>query len=445
MLARRFSSSTGFLAFLEGILDFSVVFFFVVPSPHFSTEYLRPSFQAETSVANAAIACCFILAWIGLFRPSTLTRSALIEMPGKFIQTVKEYVLTVVLLCAYLLVVRHTINLATIFALLLICLVFRISRLALGHWLESRDPQLVIILGSGRRAGKTWREIRTRFHSTVKLAGFVDDRPLSEMPPDIADRYLGGINQLDALLFANAVDKLIVALPMKSCYEKAQRAIGIAEQAGVQILCMRDSYPLSGRTTALLGDSLFSELVPVRERHLTNQAIKRCVDFLVALTCFSLFLPIFCLVSAIIKLNSSRPVFLAEDRLGHRRRIFRVYLFNVFGQKTPIIAALARFLHKTSLDKLPLLLNVLIGNMSLVGPRPMRLRDVSVVSKAALMRRFTVKPGLTGLWSVNERNSLGFEKSIETDCQYIDGWSLALDFHILLKTISVVFTRTVPA
>jgi lipopolysaccharide/colanic/teichoic acid biosynthesis glycosyltransferase len=445
MLGKRFNSLNGFLGLLEGILDFGLAFFLVIPSGHLSSLYFNSFFEAQTSVANAAIAGGFILAWISSFRPFTLTRSDVTEKYYKFIPALKEFALMAVLLCAYLFVVRHSINLSIVAAVFLICIFFRLSRLALEHWLESRDPQLVVILGSGRRASKTWREIRTRFHSTVKLVGFVDDRPISEMPPDIANRYLGTIDQLDALLFANAVDKLVVALPLKSCYEKAQRAVTIAEQAGVQILCLHDSYTISGRRPSFLHDSMFSELVPVRERHNINQAIKRFVDFVGALIGLTLFLPLFLLIAVMIKLNSNRPAFHSEARLGLRRRVFRVYLFNVFGPKTPFLIVLARFLHKTSLDKLPLLLNVLVGNMSLVGPRPMSLPEVSILSRAALMRRFTVKPGLTGLWKLGEPGVPGFEKSIESDFEYIDGWSLALDFHILLKTLSAVFTRTVPA
>jgi lipopolysaccharide/colanic/teichoic acid biosynthesis glycosyltransferase len=444
MLGKRFNSLSGFLGFLEGLVDFGLAFFLVIPRGHLSSEYFNSFFQAQTSVANAAIAGCFILAWISSFRPFTLTRSDVTEKCHKFIPAVKEFSLMAILLCAYLFVVKHSINLSTVLTVYLICIFFRLSRLALEHWLESRDPQFVIILGSGRRASKTWREIRTRFHSTVKLVGFVDDRPINEMPPDIANRYLGTIDQLDALLFANAVDKLVVALPLKSCYEKAQRAVTVAEQAGIQILSMHDSYTISGHRPAFLHDSMFTELVPVRERHHMNQAIKRCVDFVGALICLSLLFPVFLLIASMLKLNTNRSVFHAEDRLGLRRRVFRIYLFNLFGQKTPYIAVLARFLHKTSLDKLPLLLNVLVGNMSLVGPRPMSLREVSVLSKAALMRRFTVKPGLTGLWKLGDPGSAGFENSIESDFEYIDEWSLALDFHILVKTLSAVFTRTVP-
>ena len=86
--------------------------------------------------------------------------------------------------------------------------------------------------------------------------------------------------------------------------------------------------------------------------------------------------------------------------------------------------------------------HVFIGNMSLVGPRPMSVRDVSLFSEATLMRRFTVKPGITGLWQVSGRSALSFEKWIEMDLKYIDKWSIALDFQILARTVRAVLKGT---
>src|SRR5580658_520975 len=121
---------------------------------------------------------------------------------------------------------------------------------------------------------------------------------------------------LPTVISAPSINWTRCSLPLKSCYEKAQRAVTIAEQAGVQILCMHDSYTICGHRPAFFHDSMFTELVPVRERHHMNQAIKRCVDFVGALICLSLFLPVFLLIASMLKLNSNRSVFRAEDRLG---------------------------------------------------------------------------------------------------------------------------------
>jgi lipopolysaccharide/colanic/teichoic acid biosynthesis glycosyltransferase len=108
----------------------------------------------------------------------------------------------------------------------------------------------------------------------------------------------------------------------------------------------------------------------------------------------------------------------------------------------PRVTRLGKLLRKTSLDELPQLYNVLRGEMSLVGPRPMSIRDVALFSEAWLMRRFSVKPGITGLWQVSGRSNVSFDKWMELDLKYIDGWSLWLDVEILLKTLPIVVRGT---
>jgi Sugar transferases involved in lipopolysaccharide synthesis len=106
------------------------------------------------------------------------------------------------------------------------------------------------------------------------------------------------------------------------------------------------------------------------------------------------------------------------------------------------VTRLGAFLRRTSLDELPQLFNVLKGEMSLVGPRPLPVRDVSKFEEGWLLRRFCVIPGLTGLWQVNGRNTVNFEDWVKQDFEYIDNWSLKLDFQILLKTLPVVWKGT---
>jgi exopolysaccharide biosynthesis polyprenyl glycosylphosphotransferase len=228
---------------------------------------------------------------------------------------------------------------------------------------------------------------------------------------------------------------------------------------------MQDMYITSLKHPAYRDQELFGELVPFHHDYMTEQAVKRFVDIFGALAGLCLFAPLYLLIAIAIKATSEGPVFFAQERFGHRRRIFRMYKFRSMVSNAPELMAqleaqneasgpifkirqdpritpFGRFLRASSLDELPQLWNVLIGNMSLVGPRPMSVRDVMLFNEATLMRRFTVKPGITGLWQVSGRSAVSFEKWIEMDFNYIDRWSLALDFQILARTVRVVFNRT---
>jgi exopolysaccharide biosynthesis polyprenyl glycosylphosphotransferase len=422
--------------------------------------------QARITVINALFAGIFMLAWSKIFTGLHLYRSA--ESYGvlrKLIRIVGGCAVITLFLVAYL-YMSHTsgptARIAAIFFVSSIC--YEICRVLGATWIASRDPQLVVILGSGRRAGKAWRELRTRYHSTVKLIGFVDDRPIGEMAPDIAARYLGTTDDLSDLLLRNVVDELLIAVPAKSCYGMAQHAVSIAEKVGVHIVYMNDMFATTLKQTASRDHELFTDLVPWHDDYVTKQSIKRVIDILGALAGICILSPLLFLIAISIKATSKGPIFFVQSRFGHRRRLFRMYKFRSMVQDAselmaqmedqneaegpifkmrhdPRVTPLGRFLRTSSLDELPQLWNVLLGSMSLVGPRPMSVRDVSHFSEATLMRRFTVKPGITGLWQVSARNALNFNQWVKLDCSYIDDWSLGLDFVILAKTVTAVVKR----
>jgi exopolysaccharide biosynthesis polyprenyl glycosylphosphotransferase len=188
---------------------------------------------------------------------------------------------------------------------------------------------------------------------------------------------------------------------------------------------------------------------------------KRVLDLTISsLLIISLF-PALLVVAILIKLTSPGPVLFTQNRLGLNKRRFNVYKLRtmvpdaekrmreiehlnevsgpVFKVKNdPRLTPIGRFLRKTSIDELPQLFNVLTGDMSLVGPRPLPVRDYEGFNEDWQRRRFSVKPGITCLWQVRGRSSIPFEKWMKLDLQYIDKWSLWLDFQILLRTISAV-------
>jgi lipopolysaccharide/colanic/teichoic acid biosynthesis glycosyltransferase len=166
----------------------------------------------------------------------------------------------------------------------------------------------------------------------------------------------------------------------------------------------------------------------------------------------------------VVKFTSKGPVIFKQQRYGLNKRRFTMYKFrtmvadaearqreleslNQTSDPTfklrgdPRITTVGRFLRNTSLDELPQLINVLLGDMSLVGPRPLPVRDVSLFSEAWFMRRFSVKPGLTGLWQVSGRSNINFSQWIKLDLEYIDSWSVLLDLKILARTLPAVLRR----
>ena len=189
--------------------------------------------------------------------------------------------------------------------------------------------------------------------------------------------------------------------------------------------------------------------------------IKRILDITVSVILLAICAPLLILTAILIKLTSPGPVLFMQNRLGFNKRRFKICKFRtmvadaeqkisqiehlneasgpVFKIKNdPRITALGKFLRKTSIDELPQLFNVLKGDMSLVGPRPLPVRDYEGFDQDWQRRRFSVRPGITCLWQIKGRSSIPFEKWMQLDLQYIDGWSLWLDFEILLKTIPAV-------
>ena len=193
--------------------------------------------------------------------------------------------------------------------------------------------------------------------------------------------------------------------------------------------------------------------------------IKRLLDILVSAVSLLFIAPFFLLIAVLIKATSKGPVFFVQNRVGFNKRIFNMYKFRtmvagaeqmqedledqnevsgpVFKiRNDPRITKVGRFLRKTSIDELPQLLNIIKGEMSLVGPRPLPLRDYKGFKKDWHRRRVSVRPGVTCLWQIGGRSDVSFEKWMELDIEYIDRWSLWFDLKIFIKTIPAVFNRS---
>ena len=335
-----------------------------------------------------------------------------------------------------------------------------VVRQARVHGRNLRD---VLIVGTNPRAVQFARKLRDSNFLGYRVIGFVD-QPWSGMD-EFSQSEFSLACDFDSLLpylRKNVVDEVVVALPLRSLHSRASEVSAICEEQGILVRFISnlfDSKTSRPRVVTIDDDSIITHHSVSLEGW--PVVIKRVIDITVAAAMSLLLLPVFLLTALLIKLTSPGPVFFVQKRLGLNKRHFGIYKFRtmvvdaekrmqevehlnevsgpVFKIKNdPRITPIGRLLRKTSIDELPQLFNVLRGDMSLVGPRPLPLRDYEGFSEDWQRRRFSVRPGVTCLWQIGGRSSISFEQWMELDLQYIDKWSLLLDFKILLKTIPAV-------
>ena len=325
----------------------------------------------------------------------------------------------------------------------------------------SRHPRQVLIVGSGARALKLYRELNRKAGADYQVIGFVDSHTSNGSFTEIQVKLLGSLSQLEEILVSTVVDEVLITLPVKSCYAQIESAIQVCERLGVESKYLSDIFEPSLASTGYERMEGFAVTSRKPVSHDSRYIVKRAIDIAGALLGLIVLSPLFLLIAAAIKLTSGTPIFFSQERYGCNKRRFKMHKFRtmvpdaealqsdlehrnevrgpVFKiRDDPRMTRLGRLLRRTSLDELPQLLNVLKGEMSLVGPRPLPLRDVSRFEEGWLMRRFCVAPGLTGLWQVNGRSHTSFDQWVAHDLTYIDTWSLTLDMKILLRTIPAV-------
>ena len=274
------------------------------------------------------------------------------------------------------------------------------------------------------------------------------------------DGYLGPLSALENLLRRHPIDTVLIGLPIKSCYDQIQEVIRTTESMGVEANYLADVFHTSVVKRHAHGHRQHFTVLHVTH-HDERRHIKRATDIAGAVFLLLAFSPLFLFAALGTRLSSRGPLFFVQKRYGKDRRLFRMYKFRTMiadaeklqaalehqnevqgpafkMRHDPRITRFGALLRRTSIDELPQLINVLRGEMSLVGPRPLPVRDVERFYESWLLRRFSVKPGLTCLWPVNGRSNTNFDFWIQQDLTYIDNWSLRLDLKILFRTVAVV-------
>jgi exopolysaccharide biosynthesis polyprenyl glycosylphosphotransferase len=329
---------------------------------------------------------------------------------------------------------------------------------------HGRDLRYMLILGSNARAVEFARRIAASRERGYRLLGFVDDdwpglAALRGAGYDVVSDCAG----LDEFLRRNVVDEVAIYLPLASYYKHSSHVASLCQQHGITLRINSDLFDLKTtrwKPEEFEGDQYIATYTYSSE--LWPRTVKRMFDIAVSAASLVCLAPLLILAAIAIKLTSRGPVLFVQERIGLNKRRFKIFKFRtmvlnaermmpalekqneaggpVFKMRNdPRITPVGRLLRRSSIDELPQLLNVLTGDMSLVGPRPLPVRDYEGFNEDWQRRRFSIKPGITCLWQVGGRSELSFEQWMQLDLKYMDEWSLWLDLKILTRTVPAVF------
>ena len=435
-------------------------------NPTFVIDYLSDRIK----VANAILGFLLLMTWHAALATQNLYVSHRLQSLRAELNEIARAIVicSVALLVAAQLGKWPTINITTVAGFGVLSLLF-VMTVRLGLRLNLRrlrehghNVKSLLLIGGGPRGRRFAAQVHRRQDLGYKLLGYVDSDFAFANQDINGAQWLGGLEDLSRLIATEVVDEVAIALPIKSQYTQIEAAVALLEEQGITTHLLSDLFP---QKLARLQPTDFDGL-PIVSLHSVppfswRTEAKRLLDVVGATVLLVLFAPLFALIAIAIKIDSAGPVFFVQDRVGFNKRRFRMIKFRTMGanaeaelrdlehlnekagpifkmRNDPRVTRVGRLLRKTSSDELPQLINVLLGAMSLVGPRPLSVRDASRMEEAWQKRRFSVKPGLTCLWQVSGRSNLSFDQWMELDLEYIDHWSLGLDASILLRTIPAI-------
>jgi exopolysaccharide biosynthesis polyprenyl glycosylphosphotransferase len=328
-----------------------------------------------------------------------------------------------------------------------------------------RTPDLrqrTLILGSGFVAGHVVKKLRNNVQFGLVPVGIVDDEVHDIGSPDLP--WLGRFADLDAIIEAQGIDRVIIAFS-KASHEQLLESIRACRDAGVTVDVVPRLFEFLDGVRAL--DQVGGlPLLSIGTPMLTSVSIaaKRVLDAAGSFALILLFSPLMIAIAIAVKLESRGPVFFRQPRAGRGNSSFQLIKFRSMYvdaeqrkagmdelneasdgvmfkiREDPRVTRVGRFIRRFSLDELPQLFNVLMGQMSLVGPRPLIFPETAALEEDWHLRRLELRPGLTGPWQVYGRSQSPFQEMVRFDYQYVAGWSLARDVEILLATLPAVLS-----
>lgn len=347
----------------------------------------------------------------------------------------------------------------------LLLVLSRLVLRTLQHQLRMHDRNLryILIFGTNPRAVAFARDIARRPERGYRLVGFVDDEwhGIGEFRAtgfETVTNFAG----LAEFLRNHIIDEVAVYLPFGSFSRHWNDITDLCAHHGIALRVNADMFGLHpSRWLAEDVDGRHSIATRTGAGEGWPITAKRLLDILISSFCLLALLPLLITVAIAVKLTSPGPILFLQERVGLNKRRFKIFKFRtmvpnaeqlmrdleqhnevsgpVFKIKNdPRITPIGKFLRRSSIDELPQLINVFKGDMSLVGPRPLPVRDYEGFNEDWQRRRFSVRPGITCLWQVNGRSAISFDQWMRLDLKYMDEWSLWLDLKILARTVPAV-------
>jgi exopolysaccharide biosynthesis polyprenyl glycosylphosphotransferase len=315
----------------------------------------------------------------------------------------------------------------------------------------------VLVVGGNNLGRIIMQSLAARAHLGYQVVGFVDDDRASDFG---RFRHLGGLDDVERIADGERIDHVIVALPSAS-HAAILRIVDHCRRGRVSFRLVPDLYEMSLNRVDV--DTVSGiPLIGLKDVSIVgwNAVTKRAIDVGVSGLALLALSPILAVVALLIKLESAGPVLYRHTRIGKNRQPFTMYKFrsmrqNADRERTALLTEIdgdkrlfkdrqdprrtrvGAFIRRWSIDELPQFWNVLIGDMSVVGPRPQIPPEVASYEEWHY-KRLAVSPGLTGLWQVSGRSELTFDEMVIYDIYYIENWTLGLDFRILLRTLPAV-------
>lgn len=326
----------------------------------------------------------------------------------------------------------------------------------------------IIIIGAGRSGTAVARGFLKDKNYHYKIIGFLDDFKTKNITiEDKTFPILGKVHELDKIVSRYNVQTIVLAMPssgsdrIKQLFNKIKHYVPniliVPELQGISLITSELDY--------LFYEEIFLIYTKNNLSSPTNRFLKRISDFILIIPILLVGIPVMILIALIIKLTSPGPIIYSQNRIGQNGRPFKIYKFrtmyndadkildeliakdpnvkkewesNFKLKNDPRITKIGYFLRKTSLDELPQIFNVLKGDMSLVGPRPVTKFELEKYYREDARFYKMIKPGITGLWQVSGRSDTSYEFRKRMDVWYVQNWCLWLDIVILLQTIKVV-------